>query len=373
MDPRFRRRPTHLRVDLTALGRNLKVIRGASGDARVMAILKADAYGHGLLPIAHKLADLGVDYFGVAFAEEGIALRQAGIEAPILVLGGLVGYQLKHFLDYHLEITAASPFKARQISDEATRLGRVARVHIKVDTGMGRLGVRPETAVQLALQLRTLPGVETVGIYSHLVEAEAEHSACTDAQVGALRDVLARLRGLGLHLPRAHLANTAAILRCPEARFDMVRPGIGLYGVTPGAKPEVGVELWPVLSARTEVVFVKGIRKGAGIGYGHTWHAPRDGWVATLPVGYGDGYPRALSNRGEVLIGGRRFAVVGNMSMDQTTIWLDDAMFSVGTEVVLLGRQGGEEIGAWELAGHGGTIAYDILCGWAARVPRVYV
>lgn len=370
---RFRHRPTHVRVDKAALSHNLATLKTAAGDARLMAVLKADAYGHGLVPVAHHLADAGVDYFGVAFLEEGIALRQAGVEAPVLVLGGLVGYQLQHFLDYHLELTASSPFKARQIDAEARRLGRVARVHLKVDSGMGRIGVRPYTAIELARELKQLPGIDPVGVFTHLARAESPGNVTTVDQLATFDRVLDALRDEGTLPPIVHVANTAAILSLPQTRHDVVRPGIGLFGVAPAAQFSPSLDLQPALSVHTEVVFLKGIRKGTGIGYDHAWHAPADGWLVTLPVGYGDGYPRALSNRADVLIGGKRYPVVGNISMDQTMVWLGRDSFDVGEPVVLLGRQGEEQIDAWELAEHASTIAYEILCGWTGRVPRVYV
>ncbi|TPV95696.1 MAG: alanine racemase [Myxococcales bacterium FL481] len=369
---RFRHRPTHVRVDRSALLHNLAVLRRAAGDARIMAVLKADAYGQGLIPIAHSLADAGVDYFGVAFLEEGIALRQAGVEAPVLVLGGLVGYQLQHFLDYHLELTASSAFKAQQIDAEARRLGRVARVHLKVDTGMRRIGTRPETAIKLADELARLPGVDPVGVFTHLVGAESPAEPTSRQQLDRFDEVVAAMRDAGTLPPLVHVANTAALLSLPDCQRDVVRPGIGLFGVAPASRFPQADALRPTQSVHTEIVFFKGVRKGAGVGYGHTWHAPRDGWLATLPVGYGDGYPRALSNRAQVLIGGNRYPVVGNISMDQTMVWVGDDQFEVGEPVVLLGQQGSETIDAWELAEHAGTIAYEILCGWASRVPRVY-
>ena len=349
--PRYRHRPTHVRVDRTALTHNVAQLRTAAGTARLMAVLKADAYGHGLVPVAHHLADLGVDYFGVAFLEEGIALRQAGVEAPVLVLGGLVGYQLQHFLDYHLELTASSPFKAKQIDDEARRLGRVApSAHQRSTRAWVASAYVPkpqESSQQHWVVCRALIPWACLRI-SHA----PKHPDTGDAheQVAMFGALLEQLRTDGTLPPLVHVANTAALLTLPQTRHDLVRPGIGLFGVGPAPSFSPAAMLRPTLSVHTEVVFLKGVRQGAGIGYGHAWHAPRDGWLVTLPVGYGDGYPRALSNRAEVLIGGRRFPVVGNISMDQMMVWLDDATFEVGEPVVLLGRQGGAEIDAWELA-----------------------
>lgn len=368
----FRRRPTHLRIDLDALEHNLAVVREHTGDARIMAVLKADAYGHGLVPAARKFAELGVNFFGVAFLEEGIQLRQAGIEAPILVLGGLVGYQVKHFLDYHLDITASSLHKAQQISEEARRMRRVARIHLKVDTGMNRIGVRVKNAAAFALETAKMPGLELVGIFSHFVRAQGPDTELALRQKALFDGVLEEIRRAGLEVPLIHIANSSALYNIADIRYTMVRPGITLFGSPPAPHLD---ELWPLkpaLSVYTEIVFFKGIRKGSGVGYMHTWQAPRDGWMATLPVGYGDGYPRILSNRADVLIGGKRYPAIGNISMDQMMVWLGDDQYGVGEEAVLIGQQGSENINAWELARKAETIPYEILCGWTPRVPRIY-
>ena len=372
MTANFRRRPTHLRIQLDAMESNLNVVREHVGSSRIMAVLKADAYGHGLVVSARKFADLGVDFFGVAFPEEGVQLRQAGIEAPILVLGGLVGYQVKHFLDYHLDITASSLQKAEQISSEAQRMGRTARVHLKIDTGMNRIGVRAENAVAFALEVAQLPRLEIVGIFSHFVGDPGTGLELGRHQLRLFKQVLEEIVAGGLQVPLVHMANSFALYNLEGAHFDMVRPGLTLFGYAPGGKDRTDWPLTPALSAHTEIVYIKGIREGMGVGYMHSWKAPRDGWLATLPVGYGDGYPRILSNRSHVLINEKAFPVVGNISMDQMMVWLGDERYEVGEDVVLVGRQGRAQIGAWELARKGETLAYEILCGWTPRVPRVY-
>ena len=364
-------RPTHLRIDLDALEHNLGAVRRNIGETRIMAVLKADAYGHGLLVTARKFADLGIDFFGVAFPEEGVELRQAGIEAPILVLGGLVGYQVKHFLDYHLDITASSFDKAVQVSDEAGRMGRRARVHLKIDTGMNRIGVRAEHGAEFALGVAELPNLEVVGIFSHLVGNDGSGLSLAREQGRLFQQVVEEVRQGGLEVPLVHLANSFALYNL-DVEYDMIRPGLSLYGYPPGGQDRPEWPLIPALSAHTEIVYVKGIRAGMGVGYMHSWKAPMDGWLATLPVGYGDGYPRLLSNRASVLIAGKPYPVVGNISMDQMMVWLDQDTYPVGEPVVLLGRQGDQTVGAWELARKAETLAYEILCGWTPRVPRVY-
>ena len=371
MSSLFRCRPTKIHIDLTALENNLTVVRKKVRDARVMAILKADSYGHGMVTIARKLAQLGVNSFAVAFLEEGVQLRQAGIEGMILVLGGLVDYQVKHFLDYHLDLTASSFLKAEQISQEAVRLGRTAQVHLKIDTGLNRIGVRSESAVDFAARVYKMPGIEVVGIFSHFVRAQGPALHLAYQQHERFHKILETLRRQGIEFPLVHIANSSALYNLPGTIYNMVRPGITLYGYPPADYLDGEWPLKPVMSIRTSIVFIKGIRAGEGVGYMHTWQAPHDGWLVTLPVGYGDGYPRILSNRSEVLIAGKRYPVVGNISMDQAMVWLDNDKVSLDEEVVLLGSQGNEKISAWELAQKAQTIPYEILCGWASRVPRV--
>ncbi len=368
----LRQRPTYLRIDLDAFEHNLKHLSDRANGARVMVVLKADAYGHGLIPVARKFVDLGVDFFGVAFLEEAVLLRQSGIEAPILVLGGLFGYQVKHFLDYHIDITASSLHKAQQISEEASRLGRMARVHLKIDTGMNRIGVRVTNAASFVREVAKMPGLELVGVFSHFVRAQGPDLELAERQLELFQSVLDDIGRNGIEIPLVHMANSSALIHLPAANFNLVRPGLSLYGHAPGAHLDGKYPLKQAMGLHTEIVFIKGIRKGMGVGYMHTWFAPRDGWLATLPMGYGDGYPRLCSNRADVLIDGKRYPIVGNISMDQMMIWLDDDKYGVGEEVVLLGSMGEERITAWELAGHAETVAYEILCGWTPRVPRLY-
>lgn len=373
MPPTFRQRPTYLRVDLDAISKNLGVLRKQVGEGtQIIAILKANAYGHGLVPVALKLADEGVKFFGVAFLEEAVMLRHAGIEAPILILGGLVGYQVKHFLDYHLDITASSLYKAQQISEEAKRMNRVARVHLKIDTGMNRIGVRASNAVDFAVQAARLPNIELVGLFTHFVRAQGPDTELSQRQLEQFNEVIDGCKRQGIEFPIVHAANSAATLNLPDAHFTAVRPGISLFGYPPGAHIENTWGLKVAMSLHSEIVYFKGIRKGQGVGYMHTWNAPRDGWLATLPMGYGDGFPRALSNKGDVLIRGKRYPIVGNISMDQMMIFLGDDKLGVGEDVTLLGTQGKETITAWEIATKAETIAYEVLCGWTPRVPRIY-
>ncbi|MBD3166737.1 alanine racemase, partial [bacterium] len=256
--PMFRRRPTYLRVNLDAIGHNLAILRERAKGAQVCGVLKANAYGHGLVPIASKLSDEGVDFFAVAFPEEAVELRQAGLEAPILVLGGLVGYQVKHFLDYHIDLTASSLYKAQQISSEAQRMDRTARVHLKIDTGMNRIGVRAHNAVAFALEAARLPRLEIVGIFSHFVRAQGPDLSLAERQHVIFAEVLDELKRNGLEIPLVHMANSAALYNMPDSLYTMVRPGITLFGCAPGIHLEGVLPLKPALTAHTEVVYFKG-------------------------------------------------------------------------------------------------------------------
>lgn len=365
-------RPTIIEVDLDALRYNLARIRARVGDARIMATVKANAYGHGLVRTAKELLRSGADELGVAFLEEGIALRRAGVTAPILVLGGIIGNQIAHFLEYDLQITASSVFKLRQIEETAGAMGRRASVHIKIDTGMGRIGIRPENAAQLFDATREAKHVDLRGVYSHFASSHDPDRRVTRQQLERFMETLEYFPAHGLPMPPRHIANSGAILQHPDAILDTVRPGIMCYGVYPGPEVEKSVDLRPVLSMKTRVVYFKVVLAGASIGYDHTWTAERDTRVVTLPVGYGDGYPRSLSNRASVLINGRRYPVAGRISMDQCMVDIGSDSAYNGDEVVLIGRQGDACIAVEELAEYCGTIPYEILTMINTRVPRKY-
>ncbi len=363
-------RPTTAYVDLDALEANVAAIRTRVGrDVRIMGVVKANAYGHGLVPVARALLTFGVDALGVAFLEEGIALRRAGVRAPILVLGGLIGNQIVHFLEFDLQITASSTFKLKQIEAQAAASGRRAQVHLKIDTGMERIGMHWDTAGQLLAAARRVRHCDIQGVFSHFASSDDEDPAYTRLQLSRFQECLDRVPG---SWPR-HIGNSGAILQHPDAHLDMVRPGIIMYGVYPTATVEKTVPLRPVLSLHTRVVYFKVVRSGCSVSYNRTWTAPEDTRVVTLPVGYGDGYARGLSDRSEVLIHGRRHRSVGRITMDAMMVNIGQTSAYNGDPVVLLGRQGDDEIRVEELAEHLGTIPYEVLTALSVRVPRVYV
>jgi alanine racemase len=366
-------RPTVIEVDLDALRHNVACVRERVGPARIMATVKANAYGHGLIRTSKELLRFGVDELGVAFLEEGIALRRAGVTAPILVLGGIIGNQITHFLEYDLQITASSVFKLGQIEETAAAMGRRANVHVKIDTGMGRIGIRHENAWQLFDALQETRHCDLCGVYSHFASSHHADPGFTRLQLDRFLEVLEYFPRHGLPLPLRHIANSAAVLQHPDSILDMVRPGIMLYGVYPDAGVQRTVDIRPVLGMKSRVVYFKVVRAGSAIGYDHTWTATRDTRVVTLPVGYGDGYARSLSNRGQVLIHGQRYPIIGRISMDQCMVDIGQDSAYTGDEVVLIGSQGEQRISVEELATHCDTIPYEILTMLSVRVPRQYI
>jgi alanine racemase len=365
-------RPTRIRVDQDALAHNLGAIR-AHVRVPVMAIVKANAYGHGLVPVARHLQAQGVEHLGVAFVEEGVALRRAGITVPILVLGGIFGRQVAQFIAHGLEITVSSLDKLRQVEAAAGALGRKAAIHLKIDTGMERIGVHSETCGPLIEAALGSRWCAIRGIYSHLACADDPASAMTTVQVERFAAACAHFDRLGAPMPLRHLANSGGVLHFPGTWLDLVRPGILLYGVLPDPAARPGVPVRPALALESQVVYFKVVRAGRSVSYGATWTPGRDTRVVTVPAGYGDGYPRALSSRGTVLIRGERHPIVGRICMDQFMVDLGPAGTAYNEDpVVLIGRQGAETIRVEDVAQAAGTIPYEILTGLNERIPREY-
>ncbi len=368
-------RPTWAEIDLAALRHNVRAVQNRVGlTTQIMGIVKANAYGHGLVRVAHELVRSGVGQLGVAFVEEGIELRRSGIEIPILVLGGIVGDQVAEFLRWDLSITASSTWKLDLIEEAARHLGKRAKIHVKIDTGMERLGVHHYSAHTLLERVARSKWCDLCGVFSHLATSESEDQIFTQLQLECFHRVLDWFPRHGIEMPLRHLANSGAICNCPATFFDMVRPGLMLYGVYPSEECGRSVNLRRVLSLKTRVVFFKVTKAGASVGYGRTWRAPHDTRIVTLPVGYGDGYRRSLSNRGQVLIRGNKVPIVGVVSMDQTTVDIGaEGTAYNDDETVLLGRQGDEEISTEDLARWMDTIPYEVLTGINTRVPRIYL
>ena len=365
-------RPTRIHVDLDALAGNLRTIRTQVG-VPVMAIVKANAYGHGLVPVAQHLQGQGVEHLGVAFLEEGIALRRAGISLPILVLGGIFGPQAAEFITHDLDITVSSLDKLRQVEAAAQALGRKAVIHLKIDTGMERIGVHSYSARPFIEAAVASKWCVLKGVYSHLACADDPGSAMTTLQLERFLQACSHFDRLGAPMPLRHLANSGGVLHFPHTWLDMVRPGITLYGVLPDPASQPTIALQPALSLVSQVVYFKVVKAGNTVSYGATWAPATDTRVVTVPIGYGDGYPRALSSRGEVLVRGHRWPVVGRVCMDQCMVDLGARGTGYNEdEVVLIGQQGDSAITAEAVAQAAGTIPYEILTGLNQRIPRVY-
>ena len=367
-------RPTLVEVDLSRLAGNLRAIRESVAPARVMPILKANAYGHGLLRTAQLMESLGVDYFGVAVLEEGILLRENGITAPILVLGGILGNQVPGFLEHNLAITASSIEKLTQVEHAAEQMGVQARVHLKIDTGMERIGVHYYSAEGLLEVALGCKHIDVEGIYSHFANADAPDLWHAHLQLERFHEVLSFYDKRSLPPPPLrHMSNSPAILQLPEARFDLVRPGLLLYGVYPTPEIPHSVTVHPALSWKSRVVYFKVIKPEHPVGYGSKWQSDHPVRAVTVPVGYGDGYFRAMSHKAQVLLRGKKYPVVGNISMDQVVVNIESDSAYNDDEVVLIGEQGDEAITCEDLAIWAGTIPYEILTNINTRVPRVYI
>jgi alanine racemase len=366
-------RPTFARISGQALTANFRAFRRHAPNTRIMPVLKADAYGHGLLQCARLFGDAGADAFGVAFVEEGITLRRAGFHQPILIMGGIVGSQISLFLEHDLDITASSVFKLEAINETAAGMGCRARVHLKIDTGMNRIGQNWRTSRQLFEAAKRCTHVEIAGIYSHLAVAEDFHSDFTELQITRFRRALDEAESLGISVGLRHLVNSAGAIRFPDAHFDMIRPGLGLFGVHAAPELQDIFPLEPALSLISEIVYVKRVHKGEGVSYGLLWSAPEDVWLATVAVGYGDGYPRLLGRNASVLISGKRYPIVGAVCMDQLMVNLGQDRYHVGEPVVLWGKQGQQEITLWDLCKPSGFVPYELPIFLTGRVPRVYV
>jgi alanine racemase len=368
-------RPTVCYIDHESLRWNFRQIRSSVGShIKILSMVKANGYGHGAPAIAKTLADEGADAFAVATVEEALELRRHSITAPILVLTGVYLDQLELFFDHDLTAVAHDIGALQQLDAAVARRGGSLNLHIKIDTGMGRIGFLPGEIDLWLGQLTQLKAVKVVGIFSHFSRAESVEGEYTRKQVEIFNHVVRRLREEGIAPPLIHLANSAATIALPAAYFNMVRPGLMLYGVYPTSAMTARISLKPVLSWKTRILQLKKVPSNTSISYGQTFTTKHDSLIATLPVGYADGYPRLLSNRGQALVGGKRAPVAGRVCMDLTMLDVTDiGKIQQGDEVVLLGAQGNETISADEMAAWADTISYEILTSIGARVPRIHL
>lgn len=382
-------RPTHLEVSLDRLAHNYRAIAAHVGPrTQVMPILKANAYGHGLVEVARRLETIGAPHVGVAYLEEGVRLRREGVRMPVLVLGGIVGEQIPRFLEHDLTLTASSVDKLRAIDACAAATGRRAKVHLKIDTGMERIGVHWYSASKLLDESLRVSHVDVEGVFTHFANADEADLTHARLQLERFHEVLRFYEDRSVPTPLRHAANSGAIVQMPESHLDLVRPGILFYGASPSPAVQEALAAGPrgrprtidvhgALRWVTRVVYFKVVEAGNPVSYGSTWAPSVRTRLITLPVGYGDGYPRAVSKRGaaEVLVRGARRPIVGRVCMDQLMVDLGpEGTAYNGDEVVLLGRDAdGNEITVEELASWAETIAHDVLVSINTRVPRVYV
>lgn len=372
-------RPAWVDVDLEALESNVATVRSRLPPVtRTMAVVKADAYGHGAVGVSRALAAAGVDWLGVALLEEGVEIRRAGIEMPMLVLGTARPAKIALYRRYHLIPTVSSLAELALWRDWTLGHARPQPFHLKVNTGMARLGVALEEVPQALEILRRTPTLEFAGLLSHFADADDLLSPRNDLQMERFAEVLGLLTEEERGRVEVHMANSAATLYNPESRFTLVRLGIGVYGIDPAERPERAVPteaegLRPVMSVRARIVQLREVPAGTPLSYGGRTVTRRRSRIAVVPVGYADGYAWRLTGKAEALVRGRRVPVAGSVTMDMTLLDVTDTGAELGEEVVLLGRQGTEEIKALELATHAGTISWEILCHLGLRLPRRYV
>ncbi|MBS3937236.1 MAG: alanine racemase [Peptococcaceae bacterium] len=365
-------RPTAADISLDNVFHNTQVFRSLlASRTELMAVVKADAYGHGAVEVASTALAAGATSLGVAIVEEAVELRRAGIGAPILILGHTPAEAALQVAKLGLTATVFDREVAQALSVAATRLGRKVRVHIKVDTGMGRLGVRPGEVLPFVENISNLPSLLVEGVFTHFASADSVDLASARAQLATFNTVCSRLEAKGWRLQR-HAANTAAILALPDSHLDMVRLGIGLYGLFPAQHLKSLVALKPVMSLRSRLSYVKWVEDGTPIGYGGAYVAEGQRLIATVPIGYADGYSRRLSGVGRAILHGQEVPLVGRVCMDQCMFDITASLAEAGDEVVLMGAQGALEISADDLALAMGTINYEVCCLINRRVPRLY-
>lgn len=360
-------------VDLDALHHNLNEAKRVSKGAKILAVVKADGYGHGAVEIAKELHE-EADYFGVALIDEALQLRRNGVTKPILILGYTSPTQYETLIEADITQAIFSREAARQLSDTAVRMGKKAKIHVVVDTGMSRIGFPPtEESVETIKWINTLPGLFVEGIFSHFALADSKDKTVDKMQLKRFGFVLDGLEREGIHIPIKHISNSAAVIDS-DYSFDMVRCGIMLYGMYPSDEVDkTKVSLKPVMSLKSSVIQVKTLPPGEGVSYGHTFVTTRETRIATVSAGYGDGYPRALSSKGRVIINGQYAPIIGRVCMD---IFMVDISHIDGVKVedpvILIGRDGDKEITAEEVGALADTFNYEIVCSVSRRVPRIY-
>ncbi len=366
-------RPTWAEIDLNAIAYNLNQVRKVIGPGvKILAAVKANAYGHGMVMVAKELESLGVDLLGVACVDEALQLKKAGVRCPILIFSHILPDEARSVVAHGIISTVSNMEVARALNNVATKRHR-ARVHLKIDTGMGRIGVWHEEALTFIKTIVMLKNIKVEGIYTHFPSADERDKKFTMKQLSVFNNLLQSLERKGIDIPYRHAANSMGIMGYKDSHFNMVRPGLMLYGMHSSDWGGRIINLKPALSLKSRITFLKVVPPGRSISYGRTWTTKSETLIATIPIGYGDGYTRLLSNKAQVLLRGKRANIVGRVCMDQTMLDVGHVKgVKLGDEVTLIGRQGKDRISAEELASLCGTIPYEITCWISHRVRRVY-
>jgi alanine racemase len=367
-------RPTACFIDHGALRENFRQIQNKVGSrVKVLSMVKANAYGHGAPAVARTLAAQGSSAFGVATVREGIELREVGIRQPVLIVAGTYPEDAELLLKFELTPVLHDILTLQSLEQAIATAGRALDIHVEVDTGMGRTGLPAAELDSWLPEITRLRSLRIAGVFSHFSDAEAAHEPYTENQLRCFASVIERIRGAGIGASLLHMAKSAALITVQGSHFDLVRPGLSLYGIYPAPELQAEITLKPVLSWKTRILQLKRVPQGASLGYGRTFTTRRESVIGTLPVGYADGYHRLLSNRAFVLVAGKRAPIAGRISMDLTTVDLTDIDgIKQGEEVVLLGSQADATISADEMASWAETISYEILTSIGARVPRIH-
>ena len=367
----------HAQIDLDCIINNYKQIQKHLGEKnKIIGVLKADGYGHGAIPIAKELQKEGIYGFGVAVLQEAITLRKYGISVPIIVLGYTTNYEYADLIKYNIVQTVFNIDMANEISKVAVKSNKIAKIHIKLDTGMGRLGFIPcEKSLKEVETIYSLPNIEIEGIFTHFSKADESCKEYTHKQIVVFNEFIQKLEDKGIHIDFKHAANSAGIIDVRESHYNMTRCGIALYGLYPSEEVEkTNVELKPALSLISSLTHVKEVDKGTYISYGGTYITQEKSIIGTIPVGYGDGYPRSMSSKGRVLIKGDYAPIIGRVCMDQLMVDVTNINnVKEGDEVVLIGKQNDNYISVEEIAEIMGTINYEVVCQLGKRIPRIYL
>jgi alanine racemase len=367
-------RPTFAEIDLEAIAQNIRAIKTRVHPAQVMAVVKADGYGHGAAAVARAALENGATYLGVALAEEGIALRRQGFLEPILVFGGVFEEQLLDVLKYKLEVTVYADQLARALSKIAASFQQTARIHVKVDTGMGRVGVEWENAVKFIKQIKKLDGIDLHGLYTHFATSDERDKAYANLQFARFKEIIQQLENEQIQIPLKHAANSGAILDLPETYLDMVRPGVMMYGYYPSTETTESIPITPAMTLKSRVSYIKQVPENTSISYGRKYITSKPTKIATIPLGYADGYNRLLTNRAQVTIRGKKFPLVGRVCMDLILVDIGlNNEIQVGDEVILFGKPEANAMTIYDICKLIETIPYEVTCWISSRVPRVYI